>query len=68
MKYPAVAVILLAFTSQHALARSMDCVKTSAEIEYLICADSRLLTADSVTVLMHEQVSHTYGRRRAILC
>ncbi|MCD5974280.1 DUF6393 family protein [Pseudomonas quasicaspiana] len=27
MKYPAVAVILLAFSSQHALARSMDCGK-----------------------------------------
>ncbi|WP_349970136.1 DUF6393 family protein [Pseudomonas caspiana] len=47
MKYPAVAVILLAFSSQHALARSMDCGKASSEIEHLICADSRLLTADA---------------------
>lgn len=47
MKYPAVAVLLLAFCSQHALARSMDCGKASSEIEHLICADSRLLTADA---------------------
>ncbi|MET0126232.1 MAG: DUF6393 family protein [Pseudomonas caspiana] len=47
MKYPVVAVLLLAFTSQYVLARSVDCGKASAEIEHLICADSRLVTADA---------------------
>ncbi|GFM81371.1 hypothetical protein PSCICN_20630 [Pseudomonas cichorii] len=47
MKYPAAAVILLAFSSQHALARSMDCGKASSKIEHLICADPRLVSADA---------------------
>ncbi|SFB01839.1 Protein of unknown function [Pseudomonas sp. NFIX10] len=47
MKYPAVAVLLLAFSSQHTLARSMDCGKASAETEHLICYDHRLFTADA---------------------
>ncbi|KQQ55594.1 hypothetical protein ASF84_09635 [Pseudomonas sp. Leaf127] len=47
MKSPAVAIFLLAFMSQPALARPMDCARASAAIEHLICADSRLVTADA---------------------